>query len=258
MLPSISTTSDWCDTHIHLTALRSLAAARAVGVGIFVVPAIAPDSWNEQLETVATIPAAWAALGVHPQAAPQWDQDCAARLHELLAHERVVALGEIGLDATLDIPALVQEEALRAQLRIAVARNLPVLVHCRRAYGRLLQIFDEEGAAQVGGILHAFSGSLETARAAVSRNFTISFAGPLTWSGVRRAPQVLAALPATAIVIETDAPDLAPEPHRGEENRPEYLPLIGAEVARVRGWSVAETARITTANACRVLRLPPS
>jgi TatD DNase family protein len=136
-----------------------------------------------------------------------------------------------------------------------LAKGLPVLIHCRRAFGRLMQILDNEGGARIGGILHAYSGSLEMAREAIRRNFAISFAGSLTYPGARRAPQLLAALPPEWIVVETDAPDLTPLPRRREENRPAYLPLVGAAVAEVRGWSLPETAHITTANAHRVLRI---
>lgn len=250
----------WFDTHVHLDVFGALTevaavaeAARHVGVCGCVVPGVAPDGWDKLLAVAAAVPGAWAAPGLHPQAASAWNRDCARTLESLLDDAAVVAVGEIGLDSLCSESMDAQETALRAQLRLALAKRLPVLIHCRRAFGRLLQILDEEGAERVGGILHAFSGSLETARAAIRRNFAISFAGSLTYPGARRAPQLLAALPAEWIVLETDAPDLAPVPRRGEENRPAYLPLVGAAVAEIRGWSLPETARITTANAHRIL-----
>jgi TatD DNase family protein len=119
----------------------------------------------------------------------------------------------------------------------------------------LLEILHEEQAADCGGIWHGFSGSLDTARAAIKLNFAIAFGGPLTWPGARRGPEVLQNLPSEWIVLESDAPDQTPHPHRGETNRPAYLHLVAERVAALRGWSLEETARITTANSCRVLRL---
>ncbi|WP_429886066.1 TatD family hydrolase [Geoalkalibacter halelectricus] len=250
------------DTHVHLdcpplaTHLDTeVEAARAQGVGGFVVPGVSAASWPQLLETVARIPEAWAAPGVHPQRAWEWNEESAAHLAALLDHPRVVAVGEIGLDGLLPAPGIaIQERALRAQLRLARAAGLPVLIHCRKAVGRLLAILREEQAQTVGGILHAFSGSIESARQAVELGFAIGFGGPLTYANARRAPEVLSALPAEWIVLETDAPDLAPHPHRGQDNRPAWLPLIAAEVARIRNWSPEETARITTENAHRILK----
>ena len=252
----------WFDTHVHLDALgtpaacaAAVAAARAAGVAGFVVPGVDPQGWEGLLHTVRNNPGAWAAPGVHPQAADCWNDGTARRLGTLLGEPQVVAIGEIGLDALVDIPAQQQELALRGQLRLARAHGLPVLIHCRRAFGRLLQILDEEGAARNGGILHAFSGSLEIAREAIRRGFAISFAGPLTYPAARRGPELLAAMPREWVVIETDAPDLAPHPLRGAANHPEYLPLVGRAVATLRGWSEAETALCTSTNARRILRI---
>jgi TatD DNase family protein len=133
----------------------------------------------------------------------------------------------------------VQEQAFRAQLRLAIAAGRPVLIHCRQAAGRLLQILREEGAERVGGIFHAFSGSLETARQGIRLGFAIGVGGTLTYPNARRLPEVVREVPAEWLVLETDAPDLAPHPHRGEVNRPAWLPLIARQVAELRRWSVA-------------------
>lgn len=252
----------WFDTHVHLDCLTNegdpasaVAAARAVGVTHLLIPGIAPPGWPALLALASTLPGVLVAPGVHPLAAARWNQATARDLERLLVEESVVAVGEVGLDALLDVPQAIQEQALREQLALAVAAGKPLLLHCRRASERLLRLLDEAGAQRIGGIWHAFSGSFETAQEALRRNFAIAFGGPLTWPGARRAPEVLQRLPAEWIVLETDAPDLAPHPHRGADNRPEWLPLIGAAVAAQRGWTVEQTAAITTANACRVLRL---
>lgn len=252
------------DTHVHLDRAPlserlkpEIEAARAAGVGQFLVPGVAPTAWAGLMETVATVPGALAAPGVHPQAAANWNAQTQSALEALLHKPAVVAVGEIGLDSLLPAPAAqVQEAALRGQLRLAREAELPVLIHCRKAMGRLLEILREEQAHQVGGILHAYAGSIESALQAVDLGFAIGFGGTLTYTNARRAPEVLKALPAEWIVLETDAPDIAPHPHRGESNRPEWLSLIAAEVARIRNWSLAETARITTQNAQRILHRP--
>jgi len=249
------------DTHAHLdlSPLREnlaaeLALARAAGVGAWVVPGVRPDGWPALMATAADIPEALAAPGVHPLAAGEWNEETAAVLTALL--DGAVAVGEIGLDGYLPSPAL-QERAFRAQVRLAVVARRPILIHCRKAMGRTLEILRHEGAQRVGGIFHAFSGSLESAREALRLNFAIAFGGALTFTGARRGPELARVLPREWLVLESDAPDLAPEPYRGQSNRPAYLLLVAERLAALRGWSPAETAAITTANARRVLGLHP-
>jgi TatD DNase family protein len=251
------------DTHVHLDRLpdgldpaAEIVRAQQQGIDHFLLPGVEPQHWPGLMEMSATLSGCLAAPGVHPLAAHLWSDDTADRLRSLLKEPQVVAIGEIGLDGYLEKPAAeIQEQALRGQLRLAQQTGLPVLLHCRKATGRLLDILHQEKAGDCGGIWHAFSGSLDTAKAAIKLNFAIAFGGPLTWPDARRGPEVLKSLPAEWIVLESDAPDLAPHPHRGKTNRPAYLGLIAERVASLRGWSPEETARITTANACRVLRL---
>jgi TatD DNase family protein len=250
------------DTHVHLDAFspleEALTPARAAGIGRFLVPGVAPEGWERLLALADPTAGIWAAPGVHPQSADQWSTETEQRLQRLLDDPKVAAVGEIGLDRLLPQPSQkLQEQAFRGQLRLARAARLPVLIHCRRAWRRTLDILSEEGAQECGGILHAFSGSLETALEGIGLGFVIAFGGPLTYPNARRSLEVLKSLPAEAVVLETDAPDLPPHPHRGERNWPEYLSLIAAKVAEARGWTLEETARITTANALRVLtRIP--
>jgi TatD DNase family protein len=141
---------------------------------------------------------------------------------------------------------------------IGIARDTgrPLLLHCRGTTGRLLGVLRSEGAAAVGGIAHAFSGSLETARQLIGLGFALGIGGVVTFPEARRLAEVVRTVPAEWLVLESDAPDLPPHPYRGHPNRPEWLALVAARVAELRGWTVAETARITTANARRVLHLP--
>ncbi len=247
------------DTHIHLDLLTDLqpeiAAARKIGINQFLVPGIRPATWPELLQTTAAIDGAVAAPGVHPLAARDWNQATREQLINCLQQTGIVAIGEVGLDSQIDIPQALQESVLRAQLRIAVDSQLPVILHCRQATGRLLQILQQERADRVGGIIHAFSGSLETALEAVKLGFALAVGGPVTYPEARRLPEVASQLPAEWLVLETDAPNMTPHPHRGAANRPIWLQYIQQRLAELRGWTLDETAAVTTNNARRVLRL---
>ncbi|WP_027716112.1 TatD family hydrolase [Desulfuromonas sp. TF] len=250
------------DTHVHLNAAplienldREIDRARQAGVESFLIPGVRWKEWPQMLSVARAVPGALVAPGLHPLAAAEWNEEVAGGLIDLFSNTLTAAVGEIGLDALIDSPDMeVQERAFRSQLRLAVEAQLPVLIHCRRATGRLLDILRQEKAQRVGGIFHAFSGSIETAMEAIRLGFVLGFGGPLTYPNARRIPEVLRQVPKDAIVLETDAPDMPPHPHRGEPNAPANLPLIARRVAEVRGWSEEETARVTTENARRILK----
>ena len=247
------------DTHIHLDLLTDLhqeiVAARKIGVNQFLLPGIRPETWPQLIQTANAIDGAVAAPGIHPLASREWNQATREQLLCCLHRPGTVAIGEIGLDTLVDVPHDLQESVLREQLRIAIDCKLPVVLHCRKATGRLLQILQQERVDRIGGILHAFSGSLETAREAIRLGLALAIGGPITYSEARRIPEVASQLPAEWIVLETDAPDLAPHPHRGETNRPVWLQYVQQRLAELRGWTLEETAAITTRNARRVLHL---
>lgn len=251
------------DTHVHLDASPLAEAiedevrqARLEGVRGFVIPGVDRQGWRRLPEIAQAVSGAWAAPGLHPLAAGEWNGEAQRELGRLLAEPSVVAIGEIGLDTLIAQPSLeLQEKAFRAQLRLAIEADRPVLIHCRRAAGRLLEILREEKAERIGGIFHAFSGSAETAMEGIKLGFAIGIGGTVTYPNARRAIEVVKEVSAEWLVLETDAPDLAPHPHRGEANRPAWLPLIAQKVADIRGWSLEETARVTTQNAKRVLKI---
>ena len=249
------------DTHIHLDRCSSelnvaaeVEAARQAGVSQFLLPGVDQAGWQNIQAIADRFDGVQAAFGLHPQAADQWNQDCRNALITFLREEKAVAIGEIGLDRTIDVPMALQEQVFREQLQIAIEFSLPVLIHCRKVPGRLLEILREEKADQVGGIMHAFGGSYQTARSAIDLGFVLSFGGALTYPEARRAIEVVRQLPDDALVVETDAPDLAPHPHRGEPNRPLWISLVVQRLAEIRGWSFEQTVEITTANAQRVLQ----
>lgn len=251
------------DTHAHLdlpplqqNLAAELALAQAQGVRGWLLPGVRRCDWGGLLACTATDPALWSAPGLHPLAVESWSPAAGTELEGLLSGAKVVALGEVGLDGTPGFPpATLQEEAFRAQIRLALAARRPLLIHCRRAFGRLLEILRQENASRVGGIFHGFSGSLEVAWQAIGLNFAIGLGGVLTYATARKLPQIAARIPAEWLVLETDAPDLPPYPYRGQLNRPAYLTHIASALAHLRGWDLQETGRQTTANALRVLNL---
>jgi TatD DNase family protein len=249
------------DSHCHLDHPRLLsrlpdliADAVTAGVSGFLVPGVHPDGWQQIAALCREFPRALPAFGVHPRHA---DLLTPAVLSELRRRSRfAVAIGEIGLDYALATPAReLQKLAFRAQLQLAAEAGLPVLIHCRKAFADLLDILKEARPGRTTGVMHAFSGSPETARECVRLGLYLSLAGTVTYRNALRPPAVAASVPLERLLLETDAPDLAPEPHRGEVNLPSHLLATAARVAAIRGIPLEELARATTANAARLFRL---
>lgn len=246
------------DTHCHLDALppelllKQLSAASRVGVGIYLVPGVSPENWPRIAEIAERIEEVFPAFGLHPMYADTFTIELLDNLSRMLPQS--VAVGEIGLDYTIgNIPRELQLEAFRLQLRLAVQAGLPVLIHCRKAFGDLLNVMKEEGADRVGGIMHAFSGSPEMAREFIRLGMCISIAGPVTYKNAVRPRNLVERIPLSHIVLETDAPDLSPEPYRGLKNEPAFLVRMAETVAEIKGTSYGEVAKITTENAIKIL-----
>jgi TatD DNase family protein len=250
------------DSHCHLDDPRLrpqlpaiLAEAEAAGVTGFLVPGVAPDGWPGIAGLADEFPHILPAFGVHPMHADLVSGDTVSELRRRCRH--AVAIGEIGLDYLIDYPApKLQREAFRAQLRVAAEFGLPVLIHCRKGFPDLLEILAQERVERVGGVLHAFSGSPEIARECLRLGLHISLAGSVTYQNAVRPVAVAASLPLERLLLESDAPDLAPEPHRGGINLPKYLAATAERVAAIRGIALPELARATTQNASRLFRLP--
>jgi len=248
------------DSHCHLDHPRLLprlpalfAAAEAAGVTRFLVPAVAPGGWQGIADLSRTFPQVAPAFGVHPMHADLLTPALLSELGKL--SRQATAIGEIGLDYTLTTPRELQKSVFRTQLALAVEKGLPVLIHCRRAFADLLAILEEETVERVGGVMHAFSGSPETARDCVRLGMHVSLAGSVTYQNALRPVAVAASVPLARLLLETDAPFLAPEPNRGEVNLPAYLLATAARVAAIRGLPLEELARATTENALRLFRL---
>lgn len=259
------------DTHCHLdlagfAADREAAIARASAAGVrgMLVPAVRPDTWQPLVELCARHAAAGLrlALGVHPQVIPELSPAelaqsatealCAAVEQLGAAHPGlVVAIGECGLDGGTAEPAL-QEQLFRAQLRAARALRLPSVIHVLRAHDRAPAILREEKVGEAGGVLHSYSGGAELVPIYRDLGLCFSLAGPVTYPNARRPVASCRAIPDELLLAETDAPDQAPVPHRGQRSEPAYVAHVLAGMAAARGQSLAALAALTTANAQRV------
>ena len=257
------------DTHCHLDVsdfdadrTQVLLRARAAGVAAIVVPGIDAAGWGGLLalceDNADLIPQLYSALGLHPVYVQRHrDVDLAAleqALEQSRPGRRPLAVGEIGLDfhdPELDRDR--QRGLCAAQLAIARGAQLPVLLHVRKAHEHMLRLLRD--AKVVGGIAHAFNGSLEQARRYLDLGFKLGFGGMLTFERSSRLRRLARELPIESIVLETDAPDLTVASHRFERNSPEYLPEVLAALAQVRDTAPEQIAVQTSANARAVLGL---
>ena len=192
-----------------------------------------------------------ASVGVHPDA-PPGDEPTVQRLVELAGRPRVVAIGETGLDYyRLPEPLDWQRERFRIHIRAAREAGKPLIIHTRAASADTLRIMREEGADQAGGVMHCFTESLDVARAAIDMGFFISFSGIVTFKNARDLQAVAKALPLERLLIETDAPYLAPVPFRGRTNEPAFVPHVAAKLAELHQTSIEAVAAATTENFLR-------
>jgi len=198
----------------------------------------------------------YAAVGIHPHDASEAGENSLEAIRCLAASPKVVAVGEMGLDYYRDLsPRDVQEQVFRQQIRLAANLRKPIIVHDREAHGDVMKILKEERASDAGGVLHCFSGSMEMARECLKMEFYISIAGPVTFHNANKLRQIAAEVPLDRLLIETDAPYLSPEPHRGKRNESAYVVFVGERIAELRGIPVKELAAATTANTKRLFRI---
>jgi TatD DNase family protein len=254
------------DSHCHLDQDAFdddrdavIARARAAGVRrMITIGAGGPLASNRAAVALAERdPDIFAAVAVHPHDASDITANTYTELRTLWAHPKVVAVGETGLDYYYrhSTPET-QREHLRRFVREAGRAGLPLVIHCRDAYRDLLAIFRDENAAAVGGVIHCFSGTAADAEACLALGFALSFSGIVTFKNAADLRDVVRMTPPERLLIETDAPFLAPIPHRGKRNEPALVRYVAEEVARAMERPLTEIAALTTRNAERVFRLP--
>jgi TatD DNase family protein len=248
------------DTHCHFNHARfaddlpeCLERALQADVRQMIVVGFDLESSEQAIAlSEAYLPYLFAAVAVHPHDAKDWNAAAAHRLRMLADHPHVVAVGEIGLDFHYDFsPRTAQETAFRAQMQIAREANLPVIIHCREAYSETLALLADEGADETGGVMHCWAGTVEQVVQATEMGLFLGFGGTLTFKSAESIRDAARRVGRELLLVETDAPYLAPVPHRGKRNEPAYTRLVAAKLAELRGSTLPEITRLTTENAQR-------
>jgi TatD DNase family protein len=253
------------DTHCHLDARQLAGEAtaavleRASDAGVVCVVTIGTDlaSSRRAVALAAAHGCVHAAVGVDPNDLDGFGDATLHTLADLAASPRVVAIGEIGLDFHYDhSPRDTQREAFRRQIRLAREVGLPIVVHTREADGETADILEEEGAAEAGGVVHCFTGGLDLAHRALGLGFLISFSGIVAFPRAYVIQQVAREVPPDRLLVETDAPFLAPPPHRGKRNEPAFVVDVARKVAALRGTTAEAVGSLAHRNYARLFRRP--
>lgn len=250
------------DTHAHLDDERYdedrnqvIEQLRQDGLVYVINPGADMASSRKAVALADSFDFIYAAVGVHPQDAAAIDDDDIAELERLAGRDKVVAIGEIGLDYHYDEPSRdIQKRRFIQQLALADKLDLPVIIHDRDAHGDVMDILRARGKKQKG-VLHCFSGSVEMAEECLKLGFLISFTGNITFKNARRLLDVVKAVPIERMMIETDSPYLSPEPYRGQRNYPGNVRYVARKIAEIKGMEYEDVVRITGHNAIKLFGL---
>lgn len=247
------------DTHAHYdddkfaedgdTVLHALPEA---GITLLLNPGCDVASSEKAAALAERLPWVYAAAGIHPEECGGWTEQDIGTIRRLCGNEKVVAVGEIGLDYFWEEnpPREEQQAVFRRQLELALELDLPVIIHDREAHGDCLAIVKEYPALR--GVFHCFSGSCEMAEELLKRGWYLGFDGPITYKNAKKALEVAALCPMDRLLLETDSPYLSPVPHRGQRNDSRNLPLIAAKLAEVKGCSTETVAAAAAENGRRL------
>lgn len=251
------------DTHAHLDfpefssdVEAVLERAARVGVVRVITIGISLESSQEALRLARLHPQVYATAGIHPHGAFLLGEAAVESLTRLADSDRVVAMGEMGLDYYRDRqPRTIQQECLRQQLEIACRLKKPAVFHIREAHNAFLEIISDYSSRLAAGILHCFSGDWTVAKRCLDLGFYLSIPGTVTYNKAETQQEVVRRAPMDRLLIETDAPYLAPVPFRGKVNEPALVVHTAAKIAELRGCSVEEVADRTTQNARAAFRI---
>lgn len=241
------------DTHAHIDFFNDpkkvVNEARSHDVNIMVIPGVEPTSFSKINDIVQEFDGVYGAYGVHPSEAHRFNDDTPNEIIKYLKENKTKAIGEIGLDYYYkeNLDKDLQKKVFKIQLEIALAHNLPVLIHAREASFDTYNIMSDMNVTRAA--MHCFSGSLEFARDCINRGWMIGIGGVVTFKNAKKLKEVVQNIPIENILLETDCPYLAPHPFRGEENAPKYIPLIAKEIANLKDMEYDSVCEITTNNA---------
>ena len=252
------------DTHVHLNADQYEGEVDAVierakenGVEKFVVIGFDRKTIERTMELIESYDEVYGVIGWHPVDAIDCTDEDLEWIESLSSHEKIVAIGEIGLDYHWDkSPKDIQKEVFIKQIELAKRVNLPIVIHNRDADKDTIDILESHDAKSVGGIMHSFhNGTDEQIDRVLNMGFYVSLAGVITFKNVKRPKEVAQYVPLDRLLVETDAPYLTPHPFRGKRNEPKLVRLVAEEIAQLRGISVEEVEKATTENAKRIYNI---
>ncbi len=245
------------DTHCHLDMLKNmevaLERARTAGVGLIITIGIDLESSQKAVEIAHQYDYVWAAVGIHPHEAKTVREQTYKELEALAQDPKVVAIGEIGLDFYRNLsPKEVQIRVFKRQIELAKALAKPIIIHCREAIPETWSVLEETDGFCCRGVWHCFPGDVNLAQRCMKKGFYISIPGIVTFPKAERLRRVVKETPLEWLLIETDAPFLAPVPMRGKPNEPAFLRYTAQKVAEIKECELNEVARTTTQNACKL------
>ena len=254
------------DSHCHLDFPdlageldQVLTRARKAGIGLIVTISTRVRRFDQLRAIVETHPDVFCSIGTHPHNAAEEPDVTAAELIEIARHPKVVAIGETGLDYHFDhSPRDVQAKSFRTHIEAARETGLPLVIHAREADDDIARILEEESAkGAFPFVLHCFTSGAELARRGLALGGYVSFSGVVTFKNAGPLRDIAAEVPEDRLLVETDAPYLAPEPMRGKTNEPAYVAHVAARLAALRGLSEGDLARLTTENFFRLFKKVP-
>ena len=251
------------DSHAHLDddrfdkdrdelikSLESNGISRVINPGADLPSSIKSVKLSEEYENI------YAAVGVHPHSADEMDEGTIEVLRAFGNREKVVAIGEIGLDYHYDnSPRDIQRKWFQRQIKLAKELNLPIIVHSREADQETFDIIKSQSDGNLTGVIHCYSGSVELMKEYIKLGYYISLGGPVTFKNAKMPKEVAKAVPIDRLLVETDSPYLTPEPHRGKRNEPLFVRHVAAMIAELRGMTIEELARATSENTIRLFNL---
>ena len=255
------------DTHAHLNddayledLEETIERAKEAGVKLINIVGFDDKSIEKALEITAKYDFLYLTVGWHPVEAIDFTEEKYEMIKKdfgiPFAECKVIAIGEIGLDYHWDkSPKDVQKEVFRRQIQLAKEVNKPIVIHTRDAMEDTIKILQEEKASEVGGIMHSFSGSVESMKIMLKEDFYISLGGPVTFKNAKTPKEVAKACPLDKLLIETDCPYLTPTPYRGKRNEPAYVHYVAQEIADLREMTYEQLTKQTFNNACKLFKI---
>jgi TatD DNase family protein len=230
-----------------------ISRAKSDGVDYIIVPATDLKTAEQVIDLTKKYEMVYGAVGIHPHDTKDWDSALIPKIEELTKQEKIVAIGEIGLDYYYDFsPKEKQIEAFKAQIELALKLDLPVIIHNRDSDEDMMEIIRSYCGAGLKAQFHCFNGSLEDAMELIGMNFMISFTGNITFKNADNLRRILQHIPLENLLLETDSPFMTPDPHRGKRNEPSYVKFVAEKIAELHKLRIEDVARITSFNAFRI------